>query len=136
MVRQYRITAAVVLTLALTANLVPTASADPPPLAQADAAIAASHRSALGQRSPDEQTATSAPTSGPCSEVCSGGAGSYGSPPAVVRVVAHSDGFGWRDGGIGAAACLLVVGSGFAASRAATKSRRRRTGEQRAIATG
>lgn len=135
MIRQHRITAAIVLTLALTASLAPTASADPAPLARAEATITASHGSPLVQPNPDEQGATSAPNSGPCSEVCSGGAGSYGSPPAVVRVVGHSGGIGWRDVGIGAAVCLLVVGIALAGTRAATNRNRRRTGEQRAIVT-
>ena len=80
MVRQHRTTAAVVITLALTSSLAPTASADPAPLARAEAAITANHGSALIRPNPDEQTATAAIThSGPCSEICSGGAGSYGS---------------------------------------------------------
>ena len=132
MVRQQGITAAIVLTLALTASLPPTASADPPPLSRAEAAITASHGSAIVQPNPDEQTATSAPNPGPCSEVCSGGAGSYGSSPAVV-VVGHSGGIGWGDVAIGAAVSLLAVGIGLAGTRAATIRRRRRTGAQRAI---
>ena len=44
MVRQHRTTAAVVITLALTASLAPTASADPAPLARAEAAITADSR--------------------------------------------------------------------------------------------
>ena len=80
MVRQHRTTAAVAITLALTASLAPIASADPAPLARAEAAITATHGSALVRPNPDEQTATAATTyPGPCSEVCSGGAGSYGS---------------------------------------------------------
>jgi hypothetical protein len=134
MVRQQGITAAIVLAIALTASLPPTASADPAPLARAEAAITASHGSAIVQPNPDEQTATSAPNPGPCSEVCSGGAGSYGSSPAVV-VVGHSGGIGWGDVAIGAAASLLVFGIGLAGTRAATIRRRRRTGEPRAVVT-
>ena len=44
MVRQHRTTAAVAITLALTASLAPTASADPAPLARAEAAIAATQQ--------------------------------------------------------------------------------------------
>ena len=158
MVRQHRTTAAVAITPALTASLAPIASADPAPLARAEAAIAATHGSALVQPNPDEQTATAATTyPGPCSEVCSGGAGSYGSTsqlattpdksgatlpngtanpaPAVVRVVTHSGGFDWGDAGIGGAAALVLLGIGLTAARAATNSRRRHTREQRAIVT-
>ena len=76
MVRQHRTTAAVAITLALTASLAPTASADPAPLARAEAAITATHGSAPVRPNPDQQTATPPITHpGPCSEVCSGGAG-------------------------------------------------------------
>lgn len=158
MVRQHRTTAAVAITLALTASLAPIASADPAPLVRAEAPIAAIHGSALVRPNPDEQTATAATTHpGPCSEVCSGGAGSYGSTsqlattpdqsgatlshrtaspaPAVVRVVTHSGGFDWGDAGIGAAAALVLLGIGLTTARAATTSRRRHTRKQRAIVT-
>jgi hypothetical protein len=158
MVRQHRTAAAVVITLALTASLAATASADPAPLARADAAIAATHGSAPVRANPDQQTATAATTyRGPCSEICSGSAGSYGSTgqpartpvqggatlphdtaslaPTVVRVVPHSGGFDWGDAGIGAAAALVLLGIGLAATRAATTGRRRHTREQRAIVT-
>jgi hypothetical protein len=135
MIRHHRITVAIVLTLALTASLTPIALADPAPLARAEAAIAASHGSAVVPAKPAEQAATAAPNSGPCSEGCSGGAASYGLTPSVVRVTGHSGGFGWRDAGIGAAASLLLVGIGLAGILAATNGRRRRTREQRAMAT-
>ena len=158
MVHQHRTTAAVAITLALTASLAPTASADPGPLARAEAAITATHGSALVRANPDQQPTTAATTyPGPCSEICSGGAGSYGSTnqlsrtpdksgatlrhvtaspaPAVVRVVTHSGGFDWGDAGMGAGAALVLLGIGLTATRAATNSRRRHTREQRAIAT-
>ena len=166
MVRQHRTTAAVVISLALTASLAATASADPAPLARAEAAITATHASPPVRPNPDEQTPTAATTySGPCSEVCSGGAGSYGSatqpssahghpiaallhsgpgiradsaaftPPRVVRVATHSSGFDWGDAGIGAGASLVLLAIGLAGARAATKSRKRHTREQRAIVT-
>jgi hypothetical protein len=158
MVRQHRTTAAVAITLALTASLAPTASADPAPLARAEAAIAATHGSAIVRSNPDQQTATAATTyPGPCSEICSGGAGSYGSmsqlvrmpdtsratlphgtaspAPTVVRVVTHSGGFDWGDAGIGAGTALVLLGIGLIGTRAATNSRRRHTPEQRAIVT-
>ncbi|MGZ6565399.1 MAG: hypothetical protein ACXVHB_29110 [Solirubrobacteraceae bacterium] len=158
MVRQHRTAAAVAITLALTAGLAPTASADPAPLTRAEAAIAATHGSALVRPNADQQTATAATTyPGPCSEICSGGAGSYGSTsqlartpdksgatlphgnvnpaPTVVRVVTHPGGFDWGDAGIGAAAALVLIGIGLTATRAATNTRRRHTREQRAIVT-
>ena len=66
MVRQHRTTAAVVITLALTASLASTASADPAPLARAEAAIAAAHSSppVVGPN-PDEQAAIAAAHSSP-----------------------------------------------------------------------
>jgi hypothetical protein len=62
----HRITPAVALTIALAAATASTALADPAPLARAEAAIA-------------NASAPPSAGSGPCSEVCSGGAGSYGS---------------------------------------------------------
>jgi hypothetical protein len=61
MFREHRTTAAVALTLALTASLASTASADPAPLARAEAAIAAARSSAPVVRpNPDEQAAIAA----------------------------------------------------------------------------
>jgi hypothetical protein len=91
MVRQHRTTAAVAVTLALAASLAPAASADPAPLARAEAVIAAPHGSALVRPNPDNQTATAASTySGPCSEVCSGGAGSYGAGTELPQTSGQS----------------------------------------------
>jgi hypothetical protein len=158
MVRQHRTTAAVAITLALTASLAPTASADPARLARAEAAITVTHGSAIVRPNADQQTATAATTyPGPCSEICSGGAGSYGSmsqlartpdksgatlphgtaspAPTIVRVVTHSAGFDWGDAGIGAGTALVLLGIGLTATRAAANSRRRHTREQRAIVT-
>ena len=166
MVRQHRITAAIVLTLGLAASLAPTASADPAPLARAEAAITATQPGPPVRPNPDEQTANAATTySGPCSEVCSGGAASYGpatqpssmhrhpvaalrqsgqgiradsaavAPPRVVRVATHTSGFDWGDAGIGAGASLLLLAIGLTGARAATTSRKRQTREQRAIVT-
>jgi hypothetical protein len=133
MVRHHHTTAAVAITLALTAGLASIASADPAPLAQAEAAIAATHSSAPVRPNPDEQTVTGASTA-PCSEVCSGGG--YGSVPAtIVHVVAPDGSFNWGDAGIGAGASLVLVGIGLAGTRAVTNSRKRHTREQRAIAT-
>jgi hypothetical protein len=91
MVRQHHTTAAVALTLALTASLAPAASADPAPIARAEAATAATHGSALVAPNPDNQTATVASTySGPCSEICSGGARSYGARTRLAQTRGQS----------------------------------------------
>jgi len=82
MIRQrHLITGTIALAAALTAILAPAAWADPAPLARAEATIAANSQSNTAVRpNPDEQTVTGATANpGPCSEVCSGGAGSYGS---------------------------------------------------------
>ena len=88
MIRQcHLIRGTIALTAALTLSLAPAAWADAPaawadpaPLAKAEATIAANSQSSTTVRpNPDEQTVTSATANpGPCSEVCSGGAGSYG----------------------------------------------------------
>ncbi len=80
MIRQHHlIRATIALAAALTASLAPAAWADPEPLATAEATIAANSQSNTAVRpNPDEQTVTGTTANpGPCSEVCSGGAGSY-----------------------------------------------------------
>ena len=180
MVRQHQITAAVAITLALTASLAPTASADPAPLAQAEAAIAATQNRASStiRPNPDEQTVTgpaAAPTlasspapcgdvcSGhgyglvstpahvassksvshanqasspaPCGDVCSGHGYGFVSPqPTSVRVTSGG-GFNWGDAGIGAGACVVLLGIGLAGVRTVTKGRKPHPTEQRTIAT-
>ena len=82
MIRQHHlIRGTIALAAALTASLAPAAWADPAPLAKAEATIAANSQSNTTLRpNPDEQTVTGATANpGPCSEACSGGAGSYGS---------------------------------------------------------
>jgi hypothetical protein len=82
MIRQrHLIRGIIALAAALSAVLAPAAWADPAPLANAEATIAANSQSSTAVRpNPDEQTVTGATANpGPCSEVCSGGAGSYGS---------------------------------------------------------
>src|SRR5205823_2352825 len=86
MIRQHhRIRSTIALAAALTATLAPAAWADPAPLAKAEPTIAANSQSGTTVRpNTDEQTVTGAtPNSGPCSEVCSGGAASYGSATAA-----------------------------------------------------
>jgi hypothetical protein len=84
MIRQrHLVRGTIALAAALTAVLAPAAWAGPAPLAKAEAAITANGQSSPAVRpNPDEQTLTGA-NPGPCSEVCSGGAGSYG--PASQR---------------------------------------------------
>ena len=154
MIRQrHLITATVALAAALTASLSPVAWADPAPLAKAAATIAANSQSSTAVRpNPDEQTVTGATANpGPCSEVCSGGAGSYGSagqrsstpdesqprsaaasslhstastPPTVVRVVTHTGGFHWSDAGIGAGGMLALTLIGLGGAITLTHRRR------------
>ena len=142
MVRKHRSKAVMAIALALSASLASNATADPAPLARAEAVIAATHHSALVRQNPTEQTATPTHTSsGPCSEICSGGVASYrptaglAQTPTVVRVVAHSGGFQWADAGIGAGASVVLVGAGLAGMRAASNGRKRHIRERQAIAT-
>jgi hypothetical protein len=74
MLSHHRVAPFVALTLAFTASFARTASADPQPLAKAEAVIAAaqSRVSTAIRPNPDEQVATASGTTGPCSEVCSG----------------------------------------------------------------
>ena len=112
MVRQHRTTAAVVISLALTASLAPTASADPAPLARAEAVITATHGSALVRPNPDEQAAPSTPSvaEASCGDVCSGhGYGNVDVVPLSPSVrptstAADNGGFDWGDAGAGAGA--------------------------------
>lgn len=86
MIRQHHlIRGTIALAAVLTASLAPAARADPAPLANAETTIAANTQSNTTARpNPDQQTATDATANpGPCSEVCSGAAGSYGSTNAI-----------------------------------------------------
>lgn len=146
MVRQHRTTAAVIIASALAAGLAPAASADPQPLAHAETAIAAPYGAAPVRPNPDNQLGASAPSTGPCSEVCSAGARSYASlsaprgtvtvPPAAVRVVSHPAGFHWGDAAIGAGVSLVLVAIGLTGVRAAASGRRGDSGEESVIVTG
>ena len=79
MIRQHHlIRGTVALAAALTASLASAAWADPAPLQNAETTI--SQSSTAIQPNPDQQPATGATANpGPCSEVCSGEAGRYGS---------------------------------------------------------
>jgi hypothetical protein len=111
---------ALALALALGLCAAPVASADPQPLAKAEAAIAAnqSPRSPMVRPNPDEQAPWPRSQS-----------------PAIVRVVVPDGGFDWADAGIGAGGALVLVGLGLGAARAVTNVRRHHPSEQRAIAT-
>jgi hypothetical protein len=134
MVRQHRTTAAVVITLALTASLASTASADPAPLARDEAAIAAAHSSAPVVRpNPDEQAAIAAAHSsapvGPNPDQQAAGSPSR----TIVHITASNREFDWGDAGIGAGAAVLLLGVGLAGTRVATSTRKRRTRQERTI---
>jgi hypothetical protein len=100
MIRQHHlIKSTLALAAALTATLAPAAWADPAPLTKAAPTSAANSQSNMAVRpNPDQQTATDTTANpGPCSEVCSGEAGSYGSashgsrtlgPPTLRSVTA------------------------------------------------
>jgi hypothetical protein len=163
MVRHRHVAAVVAIAAGLALSLAPIASADPAPLAQAEAEIAAGQDNVPVRSNPDEQTGTlAAAQQGPCSEVCSGGpanrgavtetslspqlsipallysgAGaastSGGSPQAVVRAVASHGGFNWGDAGIGAGAVLILLGIGLAVTLVATNGHRSRTRKHRAV---
>jgi hypothetical protein len=154
MVREHCTTAAVVITLALTASLASTASADPARLARAEAAIAAAHRSAPVVRpNPDEQAAiaaahSSAPVVRPNPDEQAAIAAAHRSVPVgpnldqqatsspsrtTVHVTASNRGFDWRDAGIGAGAIVLLLGVGLAGARVATSTRKRRTRQERPV---
>jgi hypothetical protein len=103
MVRPHRTTATVAITLALTASLASTASADPVPLARAEAAIAAAHSSAPVGPNLDQQA--------------------VGLPSrTTVHVTASDRGFDWGDAGIGAGATIVLLGVGLAGTRVATST--------------
>jgi hypothetical protein len=109
----HRLASIIALTLALATTMAPVASADPPPLARAEAVIA--HHAS--------------PSTPSCGDVCSGHGYGPGVGSAVVttrglsvgRHPAPSSGsFHWGDAGIGAASALAlaVVGmGGLAATR-------------------
>jgi hypothetical protein len=159
MVRQPRTTAAAVITLALAASFASTAAADPAPLNQAEAAIAAAHDGVPARPNPDEQTAGSLSRSPQLTQkqvkaiadLQSAAAqtglhpGVFGpNPPqasnfatgAAQSTSSTNRGFDWGDAGIGAGASLLLLGIGLAGLRAATNRRTRRIREKRAMAAG
>jgi hypothetical protein len=157
MVRQHRMTAAVVITLALGASFAPTAAADPAPLNRAEAAIAAAHSSIPARPNPDEQTVGSLSRTPQLTEKQAKAIaahqnaiqaalhpGVFGPNPhrvsnagtGAAHITASNGGFDWGDAGIGAGASLILLGIGLAGLRAATTNRTRRAREKRAMAAG
>jgi hypothetical protein len=158
MVRQPRTTVAAVITLALVASFAPAAAADPAPLNQAEAAIAAAHHGVPARPNPDEQTVGSLSHSPKLTEKqvkaiadLQSAAAQTGLHPGVfgpnppqgsnlgigaAQSISSNRGFDWGDAGIGAGASLLLLGIGLAGLRAATNSHTRRIREKRATAAG
>jgi hypothetical protein len=112
MTRQdHRITSAIALALALAATVAPLAWADPPPLAQAEAALAAQHRPA-------------------CPATTANGANTIASTRATTApVVTRRSEFDWGDAGIGAGVMVALIILGLAGALATT--RRRHAGNSR-----
>ncbi len=155
MLRQRHTTAAVAIALAITASLASIASADPPPLGRAEAAIAAAHSSAPVVRpNPDEQAAiaaaqSSAPVVRPNPDEQAAIAAARGNVPVVrpnpahraasspsdtaVQVTAANRGFDWRAAWIGAGVTVVLLGVAFAGTRVGTSTRKRRSGQERSI---
>lgn len=145
----HRITLTIGLALALAAAIAPLASADPPPLAQAAAAIANHSTHIPASSTPCSEVcsgsgyntvkaSTARPVStGPRSEVVSGGGyGPVSTPATVVRVVAPSGGFDWGDAGIGAGGAFALTMIGLGGVIAATNRRSRQTRHQQVSANG
>jgi hypothetical protein len=138
-----RITTALALTLALAASSAPVALGDPPPLAQAESAIA--NTSASGWSCGDvcsghgygyEGVALSTADPASCGDACSGhGYAPVNTPATVVRVVAPSGSFDWGDAAIGAGAAVVLVGIGLAGTRTALSARGRLVHQQRGSAS-
>jgi hypothetical protein len=158
MVHPHRTTAGVVAALALTAGSASTASADPAPLASAEAAIAATHDGTAVRPNPDEQTVGPLPPPTQLTQaqvtaladlqraaVQAGlHPGVFGRNPSrgsstgstVALRTVPDRGFDWGDAGIGAGASLVLLGVGLAGARVATTSRTRRIREKRTMAAG
>jgi hypothetical protein len=134
--RKRHATAAIAMALTFAAGAAPLASADPAPLARAEAATAVASTNSPATNGP----ATNSPAaSSPCSEVCSGHG--YGTPSGPVtssgvsRTIAHATGSDeWAYIGIGAGVAglaLIGVGGAVAVNR---RSGRRTTPGRSTIA--
>ncbi len=108
MIRHHdRIARAAALALALTAIAASPASATPPPASTGPCSEVCSG----GGYSPGASRQTSTPTStGPGSDVSSTNGYDFARvPPTVVRIVSGDSGFDWGDAGIGAGAALGLM---------------------------
>jgi hypothetical protein len=113
----HRITSAIALALALAGTVAPVAWADPPPLAQAEAAIAA-HR----------HPASRAPVAN--------GANIIASPrPTPAPEATHHSEFDWGDAGIGAGGMLALSTLGLAGTLATTRRRNHHASRQQTSPT-
>jgi hypothetical protein len=137
MTTTHRIAATALLVLSLAAAGAPAASARP---AGPEAAGPAHHARALYSRQdksvlpPNELASSAATTSGPRSEVVSGGGYGSGTAAPVVRVTSPSTGFDWGDAGIGAAGGIALSMIGLGGALAVSQNRGRRTRRTRTTA--
>jgi hypothetical protein len=153
MVRQHQTTAAVAITLALAASLAPTASGF---LARTGSAMAptfagspapcgdvcsghgygiVSSAADVGSSNPVSH-ANQAGSPAPCGDVCSAHGYGFVNPQPTTVQATSGGAFNWGDAGIGAGACVVLLGIGLAGIRTAAKGRKRHPAEQREIATG
>jgi hypothetical protein len=133
--RTHLLTGAIVLAVELTATLAPAASADPQPLPQAEAAIAAASQAPPAvTQNPDEQVLTARPAGlavpvAPTLAVQPNP--DEQTPPTatatIVRVSNPSSGFNWGDAGIGAAGALGLGMLTVAGALVITQRRTHRT---------
>ncbi|MGZ4231869.1 MAG: hypothetical protein ACXVVQ_10625 [Solirubrobacteraceae bacterium] len=141
MTTTHRTTTTALLILSLAAAGAPAASAMPAgaepvgPAKPAPAAVysrqdkstipATAHSTAAGTAANDGSPSTPT-TSGPRSEVVSGGG--YGSgAPTIVRVVDGNSGFDWADAAIGAAGGIVLSMLGLGGAHGVSQYRTRRT---------
>jgi hypothetical protein len=128
----HRITTTALLILSLAATGAPAASAMPArgePAGAPKPAPAAAYSRQDKSMIPATTPASTPTTSGPRSEVVSGGGyGSVTAAPTVVRVVDGNSGFDWGDAGIGAAGgvALALLGLGGALTVSQRRPRRNR----------
>jgi len=163
MIRQHQpIGGAIALAAALIVTVAPAAWADPPPLAKAEAAIAANSQARPAVRpNPDEQVASARPahvavpvapspaiqpnpdeqaaitatqSTGPHFEVIDNGGYGFSNTPATIVRVTTPGGFDWGDAGIGAAAGIAVSMLALGLALLVSQRRARRSRGTAAIA--
>jgi hypothetical protein len=133
--QHHRIAGAVALAVALAAIVAPVASADPQPLASAEAAIAANGRAttcsgtcvqAVGQ-APAAELGINPRSGGQTrpSEVVSGGRYANPTVPTTRPRAAPPGGFDWGDAGIGAGFALALLTLLAGGALVTTKARQR-----------